>query len=126
MKTPKLITAIIAIFLFSNLLFAGNPNPETPDDISNNMVEFVHNDVKLTPAQKVTLKKKAKEYADKLVQARAMDDKDASYAFMKTVSENYQTAMDSILTPDQKVAKDKKFKDRIDEIVRNANANLNK
>jgi hypothetical protein len=122
MKTPKLIMALIAIFLFSNLLFAGNPNTETPDDISNNMVEFVHGDVTLTPTQKQTLKKKAKEYAEKLQQARAMDDKDASYAFMKTVSENYQAAMDSILTTDQKVAKDKKFKERIDKIIKDANS----
>ena len=117
MKTPKLTTAIIAIFLFSNLLFAANPKTETPDETSNNMVEFVHNDVKLTPAQKATLKKKAKEYADKLMQARVMDDKEASYALMKTVSDTYQAAMDSILTPDQKVLKDKKKKERMDEIT---------
>jgi hypothetical protein len=33
MKTPKLLTAIIAILLFSNLLFGANPNAETADDI---------------------------------------------------------------------------------------------
>jgi len=120
------MTAIIAVLMFSNLLFAGNPNTETSDDISNNMVEFVHNDVKLTPDQKGTLKKKAKEYADKLMQARAMSDKEASYVFMKTVSETYEAAMDSILTTDQKMLKDKKKNERIDEIVRNANVNLNK
>jgi len=112
MKTPKIITAIFAGLLFSNLLFAGNPKTETSDDISNTMVEFVHNDVKLTPVQKQTLKKKAKEYADKLQQARAMDDKEASYAFMKTVSDTYEAAMDSILTPDQKVTKGKIRKER--------------
>jgi len=114
MKVPKLMTAIVAIFLFSNLLFAGNPKTETSDDISTKMMEFVHNDVKLTPNQKVTLKQKAKEYADKLIQARAMEDRKASYVFMKTVSDNYEAAMDSILTADQKVTKEKKKKERID------------
>src|ERR1035437_1840176 len=122
MKTPKLTTAIVAIFLLSNLLFAANPKTETSDDISNDMVEFVHNDVKLTPAQKNVLKKKAKEYADKLMQARAMDDKEASYVFMKDVTENYKAALDSILTPDQKVIKDKNFKEKIDKIIKDANS----
>lgn len=122
MKKLKLMTAIIAVLMFSNLLFAGNPNPETADDVSNNMVEFVHNDVTLTPAQKDVLKKKSKEYADKLMQARAMDDKEASYMFMKDVTENYKAALDSILTPDQKVLKDKKFKERIDKIIKDANS----
>ena len=122
MKKLKLMTAIIAVLMFSNLLFAGNPNTDTSDDISNNMVEFVHNDVKLTPDQKDVLKKKAKEYTDKLMQARAMDDKEASYIFMKDVTENYKAALDSILTPDQKVIKDKNFKEKIDKIIKDANS----
>ena len=114
MKTPKLTTAIIAIFLFSNLLFAGNPNPETSDDISNKMVESTHNDVTLTPNQKEALKKKAKVYAEKLVEARAMSDKPASYVFMQTVTDNYLASLDSILTPEQKALKEQKHKERID------------
>jgi ABC-type Fe3+-citrate transport system substrate-binding protein len=119
MKKLKLMTAIIAILLFSNVLFAGNPNTETSDDISNTMVESTHNDVTLTSSQKEILKKKANEYAVNLLQARAMSDKDESYVFMKTVTDNYQAALDSLLTPDQKVLKEKKIKERIDALVAN-------
>jgi ABC-type Fe3+-citrate transport system substrate-binding protein len=123
MKKLKLMTAIIAILLFSNVLFAGNPNTETSDDISNTMVESTHNDVTLTSSQKEILKKKANEYAVNLLQARAMSDKDESYVFMKTVTDNYQAALDSLLTPDQKVLKEKKIKERIDALVAKVNSN---
>jgi hypothetical protein len=121
MKTPKFMMAVIAILLFSNLLFAGNPNTETSDDISNKMVESTHNDVILTANQKEVLKKKAKMYADKLVEARAMSDKPASYAFMKQVTVDYQAALDSVLTDDQKVQKEKKYKERIDLLKTKSN-----
>ena len=111
------LAAFAMAMLFSNQLLAGDPKTETLEDISNNMVEFLHNDVKLTTIQKETVRKKAKEYAEKLLQARAMSDKEASYAFMKNVSDIYSASMDSILTPEQKAMKDIKMKDRMDFIT---------
>jgi len=125
MKKQKLITALIAIFLFANLLFAQNPNTETADAISNKMVENTNNDVNLSANQKDTLKLKAKEYADNLIKARAMSNKDESYFFMKTVTKKYQAAIDSILTPDQKVQKEKKIKERIDALMAKVKSNKN-
>jgi len=117
MKQLKFSTALVAVLLCSNLLFAGKPKPETANDISSTMVEFVHKEVNLTPTQKEVLKKKANDYANKLMQARAMADTVASYIFMKTESEKYEAAMDSILTPDQKVVRVKKQKERLDFIT---------
>ena len=117
MKNQKTTVLFVAMLFASNFLFAVNPKTETSDDISNSMVEFVHSDVKLTPDQKKVLKMKAKEYADKLMQARVMSDREASYVFMKTVSNNYEAVLDSVLTADQKVLKDKKKKERMDFIT---------
>jgi len=83
MKKLKLMTAIIAILVFSNLLFAVNPNTETADDISTAMVNNLNNDVTLTSVQKEAIKKKTDEYANNLIQARAMTNKDDSYVLMK-------------------------------------------
>jgi len=43
MKTPKLMMAGIAVFVFSNLLFSCNPNIETADDIAKNIVGNLNN-----------------------------------------------------------------------------------
>lgn len=117
MKNQKTILLFVAMLFASRFLFAVNPNTETADEISNTMVENTHKDVKLTNEQKNELKMKAKDYAVKLQQARAMSDKTESFAFMKTVTADYQIALDSLLTPDQKVLKEKKNKERIDGLV---------
>jgi len=118
MKTSKLITALIVILLFSNFMFAGSPITESSEDISNKMVENTNNDVNLSANQRGTLKLNAKEYADKLIEARTMSDKEATFVFMKTVTDTYLAAIDSILTPDQKNQIEKKNKERIDLILK--------
>ncbi|HRZ96615.1 MAG TPA: hypothetical protein P5084_03590 [Paludibacter sp.] len=123
MKTLKLITFTMIVLLFSSLLFAANPKTETADDISNAMVENMHKDLNLSKDQKETLKKKAKIYADKLIEARSMSNKEASYPFMEIATGEYQLAIDSLLTSDQKVQKEKKSKERIDEVVANLKSN---
>jgi len=117
MKTPKLILAVFALFLFANFSFGANPNTESSEVISDRMVEHTNKDVNLTYVQKETLKKKAKEYAEKLLQARSMSNKEESYVFMRTVTANYKAALDSILSSEQKIQKEKKRMDRIDAVV---------
>jgi hypothetical protein len=123
MKKLKLITAIIAVFMFSNLMLADNPNIETADNVSNSMVDNLNADVKLTSDQKIAIKMKSTEYALKLFQARAMSNKDESYIFMKTVTENYEAAIDSTLSSDQKILKEKKKAERIQSMVVILNSN---
>jgi len=122
MKKFKLITAVIAILMFSNFILAVNPNPETADEISNTMVENLDKDVALTTVQKETIKKKAKDYAVSLLQARTMSDKIQSYAYMSNINNNYQSTLDSVLTFDQKAQKEKKFKERLETIVTKINS----
>jgi len=151
MKTPKLMTAIIAIFLFSSLTFSSYANvvsndstatdtltngqktdsialvqnstttslatQQQLDEITTPMMNALDNDVTLTGAQKLSLKKKTEEYAVNLLKARAMNNKAESYAFMEIATNNYQAALDGFLTSDQKGKKEKKKKDRIDAVV---------
>jgi len=93
------------------------PTQQQLDEITTPILNALDNDVTLTSTQKVSLKKKSEEYAAKLVKARTMSNKEDSYAFMKTVTDEYQAALDNLLTPDQKKSKEKKRTDRIDAAV---------
>ena len=121
MKTPKRIMAVIAIVLFSNLLFAGNPHSLTTDSITNSMVDYLHNDVKLSETQKTILKKVANEYATNLLKARTLNNSE-SYSLMKSATEKYQAVVDSVLTTDQKTQKEIKLKEKLDQITKSANS----
>lgn len=147
MKTLKLITALIAIVFSSNLLFASNlpnlSNDTIPAVLSNDstnktivenviklnikdietisipMVDNFHNDLILTDEQKVKLKKEADTYAACLLQARAMNSKEESYAFMRKATTTYEVALDGILSSEQKTKKEMKSKERVEELVKN-------
>ncbi|HLP06211.1 MAG TPA: hypothetical protein VK152_12355 [Paludibacter sp.] len=121
MKTSRLLLASIAMSA-GTLLLAENPQKETRESISQNMVGYLHSEVNLADSQKVILAKKAGIYADKLLQARAMEDREASYDFMRAATEDYQAAMDSVLTTGQKELKEKKHRERIDKIIKDANS----
>jgi Spy/CpxP family protein refolding chaperone len=112
MKTPKLISALIAIFLFSNLLFAGNPVKGNPDNIASKMVEKLSKDVTLTDAQKTALQTKAKEFAAKRQQANALTNEADKLAIKKKASDEYKAAIDSICTPEQRAQITQKKEDR--------------
>ena len=107
-----------ALLLNSNV--TAQPTQQQLDEITIPILNALDNDVALTSAQKVSLKKKAKEYADKLIEARAMSNKEESYTFMKAVTDNYEAALDSVLTSDQKVQNENKKKERINLVFNTA------
>lgn len=117
MKKVKLLTVILAVCCVANLIFAVDPIKVSVDDIANNMVGCIHEVVKLSTDQKAAVKVKSLEYAQKLEEARAMDNKDESYRFMKGVTEEYELALDSILTADQRMQKEKKNTEIINALI---------
>jgi len=156
MKTPKLISIVIALLLSSfSLTFASNANVVSNDSTATNLLtnqqkvdstalvqnststllatqqqldeittpilDALQTTVSLTSLQKETLKKKAEEYANKLLQAKAMSNKEDSYAFMHLVTESYQAEVEKTLTSEQKSMKEKKQKDQIDNQYKNSN-----
>jgi len=93
MKTPKVLTAIIAILLFSNFLFAGSP-----ENTKSYMVEKLCKDIVLTDSQKVIIEAKA-DIFDAILQSGVptKDNNDLIQAFR-----GYKAALDSLLTGAQK------------------------
>jgi len=115
MKTSKLTTAIIAIFLFSNLLFAGNPKTSgAEDNLADMLIEKMGKDVTLTDSQKVVVKQKLKKYIVKMQNAHVLNNNDEKLAQKKQVANEYQLSLDSILTPTQHQQLQLKNKDRED------------
>lgn len=115
--------AKLAIFLFPSLLSANNPTTLKAEDLAINMVEYIHNDVKLISSQQETLKKAALIYYTNLIQATTMDNKEQSYEMMKSVTINFETSLDSILTNNQKKIKLKNEQLRIAETLKKYNIN---
>jgi len=113
MKTPKLITAIIAIFLFSNLLFAGDPNTTNSDDkLADLLITKMEKDVILTDSQKLVVKQKLKIYIVKMQNAHALSNQDEIFSKKSLATNEYQSSLDSILTPSQNQQLNLKFKER--------------
>jgi len=121
MKKLKLITACMAVFLCSNLMFAAKPNTLSVDSITNPMIDYLDNDVKLTNEQKVILKKSANDYALSLLKARGMKQSDDSYISMKVASEKYNAVVDSLMTSNQRTQSELKHNERNNEMNKNAN-----
>jgi cell division protein FtsX len=107
MKTPKLMTAIIAILLLSNLLFAGNPK-----STADKMIEKLNTDVTLTNDQKNDIKKNIKAFNTKLHTANSMADKEEKYLLRKKAFDEYKSKLDSILTLEQKAQLETQIKGR--------------
>ena len=115
MKTLKLTTAIIAIFLFSNLLFAGNPKTSgSEDNLADQLIEKMDKDVTLTNSQKVVLKQKLKKYILKMQNAHALKNNDEKLAQKKQASNEYQLSLDSVLSTTQREQLKIKIKERED------------
>jgi len=109
MKKLKLVTAIIAIFLISNLLFAGNP-----ENIAVKMIEKLSNDVILTDSQRVVIQTKADEYVLKMQNVNLITNIEEQFALRKQISKEYDASLDSLLTIEQREQLMIKIKERKD------------
>jgi len=99
MKKVKLLTALIAVLLFSNLMFAINPLTGNVDDFAKNKVKQLNKMVALTDSQKVIVERKAHEFGMKMLNR----DSVTYEVFSPQYKQEYKMAIDSILTSDQKV-----------------------
>ena len=86
------------------------------DEITQPMIAALDKDVSLTEAQRTQVKKKAEEYAQKLVNARAMSDKAASYSYMQSVASEYEQSIQQILSPEQRTKKENRLKNRLTDL----------
>ena len=98
MKKLKLMTAIIAILLVSNLAFAVKPLTGDVDEFARIKVKQLNNLITLTDSQKVIIEKKAREFGLKILNR----DSITYQLFSPQYKDEYKMAIDSILTSDQK------------------------
>jgi ABC-type molybdate transport system ATPase subunit len=102
MKTTKLLTAIIAIFLFSNFSYAANPNKLTDEQVTQKLVDKLSNDIVLTDSQKVVIKTKALEYVQKRADSNSKKDKKEKSKLLKQSFQEYMNFLSMVLTEEQK------------------------
>lgn len=102
MKTPKLMTAFIAIFLFSNSLSAQNANRKEKIKMSDKMFQSVSAYTDLTDKQKQLIQKSAKDYeanTNKYMPDITMKNRNE---IMHAEFLKHRRLVDSLLTPQQK------------------------
>jgi len=97
MKKLKLITALIAVLFFSNVIFAGNP-----ENLATKMVIKLGNDIVLTDSQKVIIQAKAKEFLVKRQSSNLLTNKTDLSTGKKLAYEQYKATLDTVLTIEQK------------------------
>ena len=108
MKKLKLIVALIATLVFSNLIFAIKPLTGNVDDFAKSKVKQLGNMIALTDSQKIMIEKKAKEFGMKILNR----DSITYEVFSQQFKQEYKMAIDSILTNDQKALLTQKQLDR--------------
>ena len=92
----------VAFFMFSNLLFAGNPKISSAEDnLADLLIDKMGKDVILTDSQKIVVKAKLKIYIVKIQNAHALINKEENFSKKNQASIEYQSSLDSILTPSQ-------------------------
>jgi len=97
MKTSKIMLAIVAIFLCTNLVFA-----ENPEVLANKMVAKLAKDVTLTESQKIAIQAKAKELSVKLQNAESIKSSDEKQASLSLIFQGFKQNVDSLFTPEQR------------------------
>jgi len=98
MKQLKFLMALIAILLFSNLVFAVKPLTGDATDFAKNKVKQLNKMVALTDSQKIKIEKIAREFGMKILNK----DSITYQSFSPQYKNEYKMAIDSILTSDQK------------------------
>ena len=122
MKKPTFIPAIIAIFIFSTLVFAVNSNQDgNTKNIADNLVSNLCSDVNLTDSQKLVVVKNAKEYELKLQNISQESNKELKSEIMNHAILEYRTVIDSVLTQEQKEVQKTKRIQRYETVLSNNN-----
>ncbi|MDP4238176.1 MAG: hypothetical protein Q8904_01725 [Bacteroidota bacterium] len=112
MKTIKFRMAIVAILLFSNLIFAENPlTIDNVDDFANKRIAGIGADIVLTDSQKVILLASSKTFALKIQNSHSLSNVEQKKAFSKAFQE-YRANIDSVLSKAQKSQLTAKQKER--------------
>lgn len=115
----KQILILIFAFLVSGFVMGQNLVNESATDISVKMATALNEDLlfSLNTYQKDSLLSAAKKYADKLVLAREMTNKEAAALLMRSEMENYEQALDRFLTTEQKELLKKKREEKIQKMI---------
>lgn len=93
------------------------------DEITQPMIASLDKVASLTETQRLQVKKKTEEYAQKLVNARAMTDKAASYSYMQSATLAYEQSLQQILSAEQLTKKENRLKSRLTEIEKSTKNN---
>ncbi len=117
MKRLKLMTACIAILVFSNLLFAENPLSVEANNIAGIMTDKLGRDIILTDSQKVIIQQKATAFIVKMQNANSTSSAEDKFTLKKQASDEYEVTLDSLLTPEQRNQIRLKSKERQDAII---------
>lgn len=112
MKKLKLITAIVAMSVCLNLVFAGKPLKETKENLAKMLIEKLGKDVQLTDSQKIVLNEYAKTFITKMESTDSIPNNETKFKSKEQASLEYQTLLDNLLTNSQKEQRKIKIKDR--------------
>lgn len=97
MKTRVMITSAMAVFLFANVLFAGNPQV-----VALKMLQRLNKDIVLTDEQKQAVLVSAQTYAKKMNEVSPLIEIYNSISIKEGLAQEYELTLDSILTQTQK------------------------
>jgi len=101
MKKLKLIMAIIAILVFSNLIFAANPVSENMQSIVEDIFKYLTKDITLSNSQQIALREKTNVYVLKLQNVNELTDSVSKINLKKQIFIDIKLSCDSILTSEQ-------------------------
>lgn len=102
MKTTKLLTTLLAILLFSNVLVAKDTESKLPRHLAKEMLKVLCDNVSVTEQQKRIIEASAIEYETKVLLTLAdkmIVNKDE---VLHIAVRKYRGVVDSVLTPVQK------------------------
>lgn len=117
MKPTKHIMALIAIFFFSGILNAGTPKILSREERANNIIAKISRDITLTDSQKTAIVAKSVVYEAKVDEANTITNRVDLVLRKKQISEEFDTALDSILSADQREELKSKQEERRNAII---------
>ena len=102
MKKLKFLMAVIAIALFSNLIFAVNPSrKDYTKNLGDNMLKRICKDIQLTDSQKLAIQTLAKDYEVKLKNKDLQTNPELKKTMNSQVVLEYRSKLNNILTKEQ-------------------------
>lgn len=118
MKKLKLMMAIIAILVFSNLLFAAKPLTNDDNNLASQMVNKLDKSVILTDSQRVVILQNVKTFILKTQNIDTSLSDNEKFKLKKQASDDYEAFLDNILTKGQKETLEMKIQATQDSIMK--------